>query len=166
MKQFKIALPEGIEPVGDHKDRCPTCGNSVRMWWHPISIGMVKALVKMHKAVLMKGINDIKTSKLPGDMALTFNERGNFTKLRFHALVAKVRVDGKHMSNRWLITRKGYSFLFGHKVPARVLTWLNEVVDHSEEETTIGEVLRGDLFFENIETVQSEIHKLPFKWDR
>lgn len=166
MKNETIALPEGIEPVGASHDRCPTCGAKVKKYWHPISIGMVKALVKVHKAVVMKGVNDIKISRLPEDMALTFNERGNFTKLRFHALVAKVKVDGKHMSNRWLITRKGYAFLYGNPVPAKVLTYRNQVEDHSEETTTIGEVLKGDLFFETIDTVQAEIQKLPFNWDK
>jgi hypothetical protein len=59
-----------------------------------------------------------------------YNEFSNFTKLRFHALVAKV--DRK--PGYWLITARGGQFLRGEiAVPQRVKTFRNKVLDHSRE---------------------------------
>lgn len=70
---------------------------------------------------------------------------GNFTKLRFHALVAKK--DGK--PGFWLITSRGGSFLRGEiAVPLKVKTFRNKVLDHSKELIHINELKGKVPYFE------------------
>ena len=137
--------------------KCEHCGASLKKYWHRLTPGMTSALMKMNRGVNVKKANDIRIDKLTGDMALTHVERCNWQKLRLHGLVARVKVDGLVQRGRWLITRKGYQYLHGEVVPQRVLSFRNQVEDHSEELVTISEVLKSTPYFESIEDIKFEI---------
>jgi hypothetical protein len=118
--------------------KCPTCGASLKAYWHTLNAGLVSVLVAAIRFVHASGQNEFH---LQGDLRLSVNQFCNFTKLRFHGLVAKV--DGK--PGCWLITRRGGQFLRGEvSVPLRVKTFRNRVVEHSPELVHIGE-LKGKI---------------------
>lgn len=113
-------------PELKQKEKCNSCGASMKMWWHMVTPGLVGDLIK--------AIEFVKANKnefhLQKNLNLSKNEYNNFQKLRFHGLVAKV----KDRSGYWLITKRGGHFLRGEmEIPVGVLTFRNKVVDHTEK---------------------------------
>lgn len=128
-------IKEKIQPVF-----CEHCGASMKEYWHPLSSGYVSALIKFANGVREKRENKIHLLQdLWGPNQLSRHEWNNFTHLRFHGMVAKVKEkdDGgelRHIAGYWLLTRKGGAFLRGEiSVPKKVKTFRNEVIDHSAE---------------------------------
>jgi len=108
-------------------ERCLHCGANLKAFWHNLNPGLVSVLIKCIQFVHEHNKNEFH---LQNDLRLNVNEFSNFTKLRFHALVAKV--DGKQ--GYWLITARGGQFLRGEiAVPQRVKTFRNRVQEHSTE---------------------------------
>lgn len=125
----------------------------MREYWHRLTPGLVSALVKLHRAVRYYNRNrihihdDMKIGARP-DFRLTDNEWTNFTKLRFHALAAKIDDENNH-SGYWLITRRGAQFLRGlTAVPQRVKTYRNRVIDHDEKLVAMRDFQRKVPWFE------------------
>lgn len=137
--------------------KCPHCGASMKMYWHKITPGMTRALAKMRKAVSIKGENDIRIDKLPKSIALNHVERCNWQKLRIHGLVARVKEDGQVKRGRWLITNKGYDYLYGMAIHESVQSFRNKVVDHSPEMVTISEVMHSDPYWQSIDDFKYNI---------
>jgi hypothetical protein len=129
---------------------CLCCEASLSKSNHAITAGMVSALAKMYAHVIRTGKNDVNPRK---DMdrtenELTKDEDGNWTKLRFHALIAKVKENGQHKRGRWLITRRGAQFLRGEiQIPARVWTFRNHIVERSEEMVTVAQVYGSEPYY-------------------
>lgn len=108
-------------------EKCPHCGAGMKAFWHTLNPGLVSVLIKCIQFVHEHNQNQFHLQR---DLHLSVNEFSNFTKLRFHALVAKV--DEK--PGYWLITARGGQFLRGEiTVPQRVKTFRNKVLDHSTE---------------------------------
>lgn len=108
-------------------EHCPHCGANMKAFWHTLNPGLVSVLIKCIEFVHNHDKNEFH---LQNDLHLSVNEFSNFTKLRFHALVAKV--EGK--PGYWLITARGGQFLRGEiAVPLRVKTFRNKVLEHSKE---------------------------------
>ncbi len=127
---------------------CEHCGAKIRRYWHKITPGLVKTLVKVYKRVSEKEQNLVQMNELP----LDHSEYGNFQKLRFHALIAKYKENGEWVARQWVITHRGANFLKGiEKIPARVQTYRNHVVGHDLKTLNVGEVMKGDIFWENRE---------------
>jgi hypothetical protein len=120
-------------------EKCPHCGALMREYWHSLTPGVVSALIKLHKAVIFYGRNEIHIHdemKASGnyEIKLTDHEWNNFTKLRFHGLAAKCDAPRNNKSGHWLLTARGAQFLRGElEVPLRVRTYRNRVIDHSDE---------------------------------
>lgn len=76
-------------------------------------------------------------------LALKNSERSQLTKMRFHGLVTKHIVDDRHVARHWLVTAKGYAYLRGHEVPAKVEVYHNTVIGHVGGTTNIDEVERA-----------------------
>lgn len=131
---------------------CPNCHTPLPdayvlavPYWHSFSAVLASALRKFAHGVGRKGRNEIHLRHdLTGDLKLTTDELNNFTKLRFHALVAHVdNHDGSRKVGYWLLTRRGSRFLKGlEAIPRKVKTQDNRVVGHSEERIAIRD-LRG-----------------------
>lgn len=139
-------------------DTCEHCGARLSGRWERVTPGLVAMLVKFKRAVLAKNENRIHVWK---EAALTNNETHNFQKLRFHALVAKVRdSDGKHEIGYWLLTRRGNRFLKGlEAIPRRVFVFRNEVKDHDAGFVDIADVMgsRELPYFETRDTLEYQI---------
>ncbi len=123
-----------LEPV----HRCEHCGASMKMYWHSLTPALVSILVKCIQFVRANNQNCFHLQK---DLQLNVNEFSNFTKLRFHGLVAHADEKTDERTGYWLITRRGGQFLRGEiAVPRRVLTFRNEVKDHSKDLIAVGEL--------------------------
>lgn len=135
---------------------CELCHAQSYAYWHPLTAGVVNALVKFRRAVIAKGVNSVHTRK---DMDGTPNELekgeyANWTLLRYHGLVAKDKDAGR---GYWLLTHRGAEFLKGNlAVPARVKTLNNHVIDHDPEHVSVRDVLGSLPYFPEIETLERE----------
>jgi len=147
---------------------CPHCGKELpanymvmKSYWVPLRPGIIRALIKFRAAVVANNRNSIHLLK---DMSgtrneLTRHEWNNFSRLRFHAMVAKVREEGLHKSGYWLLTKRGASFLKGEiAVPAKVLICRNEVIDHDFNHLVdVRDVMGFRPAFETIDDIEYEI---------
>jgi len=120
-------------------ERCPHCNASMKKFWHSLTPGLVRVLVKCY---VYASEHDNKFRM--HDLALDHSEYGNFQKLRFHALIAK------NKENRvWVITSRGADFLKGEiQIPDKVQTFRNRVVDHSTNLVTVREVMKSEPYWE------------------
>ena len=133
---------------------CETCGSPLRKYSVPLSLGIVQALIKFHKAVVRANLNKIH---LQHDINLTKNEYNNFQKLRYHGLVVKYKEDGEHLAGYWLLTRRGADFLRGDiMLPKSVQVFNNKLVGKSAEVVSIKDVIKGGYFFEHQEDIKYE----------
>ncbi len=127
------------------EEHCPTCGASMKAYWHRLSPGLVTTLKKIYDRVVAK--NENKVSK--HELVLTHSEYGNFQKLRFHGMIARYKVRKSWDRATWLITRRGGQFLRGEiRVPERVRTFRNAVTGHAEELVNIKDVLGTEPYFD------------------
>lgn len=145
----------------DGVEKCPVCRESMKAYWHTLTPGLVKALGKFYGAVVAKGVNDVHVDEdMNGtQFELTKNERSNWTKLRYHALVVKVKDEnGQHVQGHWLLSRRGKQFLTeGLEVPKRVKTFRNVVVDHDEQLVSLKDVYRSDRYFDDLRTIEATV---------
>lgn len=140
----------------EHQEKyCTHCGQKVEKYNVQLTEGIIRALIKFHQAIYRKKENRIHLLKdIQGDIKLTPHEWNNFSRLRFHALVAKVRENGKHIAGYWLLTRRGGEFLRGEAdIPKMVTVFNNKVVAHSEERAFIKDIIGSQPYFEKIENI-------------
>lgn len=134
-------------------EHCPHCGAALRQYWHCLTPGLVKMLMKFGRAVWEQRKNEIHLIADLSDPALklTTTEYANFQKLRFFALVAKVReADGSHKIGYWLLTRRGNQFLKGETtVSSRVKTYRNKKIDEDPERLHISRFKNETGWFEH-----------------
>jgi hypothetical protein len=136
------------------ENKCDHCGASLKKYWHRITPGLVSALVKFYVAVCDKGENDIHLLReMTGEQKLLPHEWNNWTKLRFHGLVAKTDHAGS-----WLLTHRGAEFLKGQlSIPVEVQTYRNEVTGHSDQTVFIKDVVGKLPYFEAREDIRFDI---------
>lgn len=127
---------------------CPHCGAKTIAYWHRITPGLVHTLVKVYEKVCEKNENLVHKDELD----LDHSEYGNFQKLRFHALIAKYRVDGIWQRGTWVVTKRGAQFLKNQlAIPKSVKTFRNKVVAHSDETVDVGRVMKSDQYWDMYE---------------
>lgn len=127
--------------MANEKKCCPTCGASMVVHRQRISKGLAKLLIQFKSKVVELDRNEIHLQK---DLSLTNNQFGNFQKLRYHGLIAKVYDEETklHKTGYWLLTRKGNQFVKGQISTAQsVFTFRNQLVGKSVYCVFISEVL-------------------------
>lgn len=130
-------------------DNCPYCGAKTLKYWHKLTPILVHTLMKFYDASLIKQKNVLH---IPNDVDLTKQEYNNFQKLRFHALIAKYKENCIHKRGYWLITSRGFDFLFNRiSVPKKVQTYRNHVVNHSDTLVYIKDVINSTPYVEKRE---------------
>ena len=140
------------ETVEKGSERCPFCNASLKQYWHKLTPILVNALVKFKRGVLKEGENRVHLIKtLKGtENELKPYEWKNWTKLRFHGLVAKYKVDGVWDRGYWVLTKRGNDFLQGKlAVPSKVQTFRNKVIDHGDNLVYIKDVLGSTPYLED-----------------
>lgn len=125
---------------------------------HRLTSGLVDILTNIAKTVHEKNRNDIhlyqEVTEVCGPQA--YAQLSNITKLRFHALVFKVKnEDGKQIKGHWGITKRGGQFLRGEiEIPEFTITQGNRVVGREGKDIHI-KALRpeGPVEFEQREDI-------------
>ena len=137
---------------------CPTCHHTSQLHWHRLTPGVVKGLIKLREAISEYDRNCID---IHHEMELTTSEAMNWTKLRFHGLVAKYKEDGQVVRGKWVLTKRGNLFLTGKlAVPSKVQTLNNHLTgEKSTEVVSFSGVMKMRPWFESIDTIESE--RLP-----
>lgn len=129
----------------DHEKECPNCGASMVERWHLLTPGLVQILIKCIRAVKNNNQNRFHWDK---DMQFDRSESHNFHKLRYHGLIAHADPDNKK-SGYWLLTDRAGRFLRGEiRVPKKVKTFRNHVVDHGKEMVDIKALVNQSAWFE------------------
>ncbi len=124
---------------------CILCGAGLEKYWHKITPVLVNSLVVAYKLVAKRQANYFSKNELD----LDHSEYGNFQKLRFHALIARYKVDGDWKKGDWLITRRGFLFLQGKvAIPKRVQTFRNKIVGHDTELVYLKDVVGTEPYVE------------------
>lgn len=135
-KLLRAVVMQHYPELADKK-HCANCGANMKSFWHSLNSGLVGIMIQAIKFVRQKDINEFHLQK---DLHLSVNQFSNFTKLRFHGLVTKV----KNKPGYWLITKRGGEFLRGEiNIPDSVHTFRNSVIGHSQTLTNIKD-FKGD----------------------
>lgn len=134
--------------------RCPMCGANMKKRWVRLTPGLVEILCKIADAVREAGKNEVHI----GDMGLTPVEYNSLQQLRYHGLIAKVQVDGKHKQGYWLITSNGGKFLRGEtRQPIKVQIFRNRIVDKDEQTAYLKDIRsNGTPYYDNLDAIQFE----------
>lgn len=125
-------------------EKCPCCGASMEKYSQKLTSGLVKTLAKAYKYVIDGNINDFHIyDDLIGEYKLSTTEQMNWTKLRFHGLVAKIKENGEIKRGHWCVTLRGKQFLLGEiEIPNFVITFRNHIEDRSTTLIGVSEVMR------------------------
>lgn len=127
-----------VQMAKENGGHCTTCGKALNIYRYTINRTLVTFLRAAAGAVQSSGNNDFDASTL----GLAYSVRTQSSKLRQHGLIARVKgKDGAQLPSRWLITRKGWDFLRGEPVPAKVLVFENQVIGHDGGDITIMQVM-------------------------
>lgn len=125
-------------------EKCPCCGAKLEKYTQKLTPGLVKTLAKVYKYVADGHANDFHLYKdLKGEYELSTAEQMNWTKLRFHGLVAKIKNGSERKLGYWCITSRGKDFLLGKiMIPSFVITFRNKIDDRSTELVDISDVMK------------------------
>jgi hypothetical protein len=139
----KLELDE-ITEISDRNGHCDKCGRVIKIYKYPANkqlATILKAMAEVYKQTEQSHINFEKI-KLPYEL---LTQR---TKMRLHGLIVRaIDEDGSMIANTWVITTKGWGWLRGQAIPAKVVVFDNQVIGHDGGSITMAEVL-GDPEFE------------------
>lgn len=160
---------EGLQAIGLTKDdiRWLYDETHTTLTHHRLTSGLVSILVNMARTVHEKNRNDIHIYTEIGEVCgpQAYAGMSNISKLRFHALVFKIKGEnGKQIKGRWGITKRGGQFLRGEiEIPEFALTKGNHVEGREGKLMHI-KALRpeGPLEFEQKEDIRySSVRETP-----
>lgn len=138
--------------VGTHwisikdKTRCPNCKASMVAYWFEFDMPNAAMLVAMSRMVRErrnKGVPFTEANQIHVQSMNTasYAMKSRTTQMAKLGLIAKVLKNGKHVGGYWLITRRGWAALAGQRVPKRVESFRNEIIERDDTaKVTIGEV--------------------------
>lgn len=131
---------EALKVIADHNDgKCDRCNRPINIYRYKLNSTLAIFLRRMAQAVKQSGVNDVDVSTL----GLPYSMRTQVSKLRTHGLIARVKNDeNAQVAGHWLVTRKGWDWLRGEPLPAKVVVFENQVLGHEGGTLTINEVLK------------------------
>lgn len=119
-----------------------------RIYWYRITPGLVDVLIILLDYVHEKGSNNF-TWKEVRDRLKPFQYTQQ-TKLRLHALIAKIKDDNDTFTGEWLITSRAAQFLRGDiTIPQKVQVRDNTVIGYDDINVSIRDVLGRDPYLES-----------------
>ncbi len=131
---------------------CPNCNASMAVYWHHIDSLTASLLLQIGDVVrgkLKKGytLHEANKVHVQSDLKASYAVKSRTTIASKHGLITKVMKDdgkgGKTHDKKagWLITKRGFNFLRGEKVPRSVKVFRNNVVGRADEMITIVDAL-------------------------
>lgn len=159
-EQYKLESAEVVAflkhnfPELTDKTKCANCGASMAIYEHRIDTLdalLVFGMGKIVGARVKDGMNFTQANKVHLQTMLNkyYSVPSRSTQCAKLGLIAKVMVknkSGKRVHDRkagWAITDRGFAFLAGKPVPAKVHTFRNQITERFEEMITIDQI-KGD----------------------
>lgn len=133
-------------PELKNKEKCANCGESMNIYEYKLDFLDSRLLVQMGKIVsirLKKGMPFTEANKihLPTEVKnyTLVSRQSQVSKL---GLIAKVKgKDGRHDRRAgWSITTRGFQFLAGKPVPAKVQVFRNTITERTDELISIDKI--------------------------
>lgn len=138
-------INEIIAVAAANDGHCDRCLRVIKVYKYGISTMMAGIMKAMAAATKETGQREIDMETL----GLTHNERSQVSKMRQHGLIVQAK-DGDHKKARhWLITTKGWQFLRGEDIPAKVVVFDNQVLGHEGGNANIRRILGEPGFYES-----------------
>lgn len=109
--------------------RCDRCHQVIAIYRYKVNKQMATVLRKMRAEIDANGENKINFDSLD----IPYRLASQRSKMRLHGLIAKYKENGVHVSNTWLITKKGGDFLRGEAIAEKVIVFDNKVIGHEGE---------------------------------
>jgi len=141
----KAKIEELIQVASEHDGHCDRCLRVIKVYKYPVSQTMARIMREVAKATRATQERAIDMETLD----LTHTERSQLSKMRQHGLVVQPKDErGVKKPRHWLITTKGWQFLRGEPIPAKVIVFDNQVLGHEGGTTTIRRLLDDPGFYE------------------
>ena len=141
----KTKIEELIQVAAEHDGHCDRCLRVIKVYKYPVSRTMAKIMREMAKATRATKERAIDMETLE----LTHTERSQLSKMRQHGLVVQPTDErGVKKPRHWLVTKKGWQFLRGEPIPAKVIVFDNQVLGHEGGTTDIRRLLDDPGFYE------------------
>jgi hypothetical protein len=138
-------INELIAIAAANDGHCDRCLRVIKVYKYQVSKTMAKIMREMAKATKATGERAIDMETLD----LTHTERSQLSKMRQHGLIVQPKDDrGVKKPRHWLITTKGWQFLRGEQIPAKVVVFDNQVLGHEGGVTDIRRLLDDPGFYE------------------
>ena len=144
MTTMTISEAEKLEEIAARTNdgHCPACQQTIKIYRYHANKAVATFMRAMADAVRNTNVNDVDISTI----GLPYSVRTQVSKIRQHGLIARVKNEhGVQIPRRWLITHKGWDFVNGKPIPARVVVFNNQVLGHDEGLVTIHGIL-GEKF--------------------
>ena len=139
-------INELIAVAAANDGHCDRCLRVIKVYKYQISKTMAKIMREMAKATKATGERAIDMETLD----LTHTERSQLSKMRQHGLIVQPKnEDGVKKARHWLITTKGWQFLRGEDIPAKVIVFDNQVLGHEGGMANIRRILGEPGFYES-----------------
>lgn len=137
--------PPAVEPTKTH---CEHCGQRIRLQRKEmLNKAKVSMLKRAAQHVMTTMTNDFMTRDFTDD--IEYKLYSNFQHLRYHGLIAHVKVNGKKVGKHWLITRNGWAFLRGEiDLPRYVLVKDDHTQSRADERVYLKDLLHGDPYIQ------------------
>lgn len=150
-KEVKAILVHNFPELKD-KSHCANCGESMSVYSFSITNLDAMLLAQMGKIVFERikaGIAFTEANKIHISAAIKGTNSSRQTIASKLGLITKVKKeDGTHDREAgWLITRRGFEFLSGKPVPAKVNVFRNKITERFDELTTIDKVTQHSADF-------------------
>ena len=133
----------------DDKEHCPNCSASMQQYdtsFDYFDAKLLEAMGNVVRSKLAKGMDFTTANQvhIQKETNADYTTKSRQTKCRTLGLVAKVmKEDGKTHDQEagWVITNRGYAALRGERIPKKVVVFRNEIIERSEETTSVAEVM-------------------------
>lgn len=118
-----------------------------RKYWYKLTPGLIDVLLILLDHVHATNVNAF-SAKQVRDKLQPF-QYTQFTKLRFHGLIAKIKDENDVFTGKWLITRRAGDFLRNEIVlPQKVQTQSNTIIGYDDITVSIRDVYQSDVYLE------------------
>ena len=139
-------IEEIIKVAAANDGHCDRCLRVIKVYKYQVSKTMAHIMREMAKATKATGERAIDMETLD----LTHTERSQLSKMRQHGLIVQPKDErGVKKPRHWLITTKGWQFMRGEPIPAKVVVFDNQVLGHEGGTTDIRRLLDDPGFYES-----------------
>lgn len=139
MSKLTIEQIVSLELEAEQNDgRCSHCTQTIKIYRYTVNKTVAAFMRAIADEASKTGVNDVDISTI----GIPYSTRTQVSKIRQHGLIARVKDERNvQIPSRWLVTTKGWNFVNGRDIPARVVVFNNQVLGHDGGTVTIHSVM-------------------------